>query len=460
MARRTMNRRTAPGTRAADRACRAVGARKARDSESAPGRRILAARSRGGGRWIGRGRCRGMGARALDSADGTPAAATAPGSEDLPVLRRAPGRHRHTRAGPAALRRIRRDARRLDDGARPAAQDWTDAAARHDPGPRRRCARPDVGSVRRAAGRHWRGARAPASRADDHVRFRAVAVHRTPTAATGSASRSAARGASQRCRTSSATTSTPDAAAAICASRPAPTTRRSRCTRSATSAASPSGAAASAGRSSASAARRRPRPRSHATQPVRVQGRHRATSTPRTPRHSTSTSGSAAADATRWLAGGSYLVARRIAMTHRDLGPRAPSRAGAAHRPDEGRGRAAVRRRRVHRAGLRRTDASRRRAADRRPTRTCGSRTPPPTAARGCCAAATTSSTATTTLGRLDAGLFFLAFQRIPARISSRCKRRSRGRRVSEYLKHVGSAMFAIPPGVAQGEFVGQALFA
>jgi deferrochelatase/peroxidase EfeB len=31
---------------------------------------------------------------------------------------------------------------------------------------------------------------------------------------------------------------------------------------------------------------------------------------------------------------------------------------------------------------------------------------------------------------------------------------------MSEYLQHTGSALFAIPPGVAQGQFVGQALFA
>ena len=29
-----------------------------------------------------------------------------------------------------------------------------------------------------------------------------------------------------------------------------------------------------------------------------------------------------------------------------------------------------------------------------------------------------------------------------------------------EYLQHTGSALFAVPPGVRPGEFVGQALFA
>jgi deferrochelatase/peroxidase EfeB len=34
------------------------------------------------------------------------------------------------------------------------------------------------------------------------------------------------------------------------------------------------------------------------------------------------------------------------------------------------------------------------------------------------------------------------------------------GDRLSEYVQHTGSALFAIPPGIAQGEHVGQAPFA
>jgi deferrochelatase/peroxidase EfeB len=30
---------------------------------------------------------------------------------------------------------------------------------------------------------------------------------------------------------------------------------------------------------------------------------------------------------------------------------------------------------------------------------------------------------------------------------------------LSEYIQHTGSALFAVPPGIAQGEHVGQALF-
>ncbi|MBT2497848.1 deferrochelatase/peroxidase EfeB [Agromyces sp. ISL-38] len=62
-------------------------------------------------------------------------------------------------------------------------------------------------------------------------------------------------------------------------------------------------------------------------------------------------------------------------------------------------------------------------------------------------------------LGRLDAGLFFLSFQRSPQQfIDVQTSLAADG--LNEYLKHVGSAIFAVPGGVAEGEFVGQALFA
>ncbi len=63
-------------------------------------------------------------------------------------------------------------------------------------------------------------------------------------------------------------------------------------------------------------------------------------------------------------------------------------------------------------------------------------------------------------IGRIDAGLFFLAYvvdprsHYIPMQttISSRD-------RMQEYLQHTGSALFAIPGGIKDGEHVGQALF-
>ncbi|MCH8626473.1 iron uptake transporter deferrochelatase/peroxidase subunit [Arsenicicoccus piscis] len=63
-------------------------------------------------------------------------------------------------------------------------------------------------------------------------------------------------------------------------------------------------------------------------------------------------------------------------------------------------------------------------------------------------------------LGRLDAGLFFLAYVRDPAKqyIPMQTKM-SRQDGLMEYLQHRASALFAIPPGAAQGEHIGQALF-
>ncbi|MEL4357832.1 MULTISPECIES: iron uptake transporter deferrochelatase/peroxidase subunit [unclassified Luteococcus] len=62
--------------------------------------------------------------------------------------------------------------------------------------------------------------------------------------------------------------------------------------------------------------------------------------------------------------------------------------------------------------------------------------------------------------GRLAAGLFFIAFVTDPRThyIPMQTKM-SRSDLMQEYLQHVGSGLFAVPPGVQAGEFVGQALF-
>ncbi|MGA4544403.1 iron uptake transporter deferrochelatase/peroxidase subunit [Uniformispora flossi] len=64
-------------------------------------------------------------------------------------------------------------------------------------------------------------------------------------------------------------------------------------------------------------------------------------------------------------------------------------------------------------------------------------------------------------LGRLDAGLFFLAYQRDPRRgfIPLQQKLASQDR-LNEYIQHVGSAIFACPPGVRGAEdYWGRGLF-
>jgi deferrochelatase/peroxidase EfeB len=63
-----------------------------------------------------------------------------------------------------------------------------------------------------------------------------------------------------------------------------------------------------------------------------------------------------------------------------------------------------------------------------------------------------------TAVGRLDAGLFFLSFQRSPSQFIS-VQRALGTDRLNEYIRHVGSAIFAVPPGARTGGFVGETLF-
>ncbi|NRQ35670.1 deferrochelatase/peroxidase EfeB [Nonomuraea sp. NN258] len=65
-------------------------------------------------------------------------------------------------------------------------------------------------------------------------------------------------------------------------------------------------------------------------------------------------------------------------------------------------------------------------------------------------------------LGRLDAGLFFIAYQRdprrqfVPVQLSL-----AKSDPLNEYIKHVSSGLFAVPPGVRDaGDYWGRTLFA
>jgi deferrochelatase/peroxidase EfeB len=62
-------------------------------------------------------------------------------------------------------------------------------------------------------------------------------------------------------------------------------------------------------------------------------------------------------------------------------------------------------------------------------------------------------------LGELEAGLFFICFQRDPAKQFVEIQRRlGSSDALNEYIKHVGSAVFAVPPGARRGGYVGEAL--
>lgn len=62
-------------------------------------------------------------------------------------------------------------------------------------------------------------------------------------------------------------------------------------------------------------------------------------------------------------------------------------------------------------------------------------------------------------LGRLDAGLFFMSYQRSPQQFID-IQRSLASDALNEYIKHVGSAIFAVPPGAHDGSYVGAPLFA
>lgn len=66
-----------------------------------------------------------------------------------------------------------------------------------------------------------------------------------------------------------------------------------------------------------------------------------------------------------------------------------------------------------------------------------------------------------TSLGRLDAGLFFLAYVTDPVTHFIPLQNTlARDDLMSEYLQHTGSGIWAIPPGLGEREYVGQRLFA
>jgi len=63
-------------------------------------------------------------------------------------------------------------------------------------------------------------------------------------------------------------------------------------------------------------------------------------------------------------------------------------------------------------------------------------------------------------IGGLEAGLFFIAYVRDPRTHFIPVQRAMAARdALMEYLKFTGQALFAVPPGIKDGEYVGQALF-
>jgi deferrochelatase/peroxidase EfeB len=62
-------------------------------------------------------------------------------------------------------------------------------------------------------------------------------------------------------------------------------------------------------------------------------------------------------------------------------------------------------------------------------------------------------------LGELEAGLFFICFQRDPRKQFVPIQQRlGSNDALNEYIKHVGSAVFAVPPGARKGGYVAETL--
>ena len=134
-------------------------------------------------------------------------------------------------------------------------------------------------------------------------------------------------------------------------------------------------------------------------------------------------------------------------------------RAGADHRPHQGRRRPA-----------RPADGVRRRSTS--PRTTDGEPADPRDVARLPGQPGTNSETAilrrgysfvdgSDGLGRLDAGLFFIAYQRDPETGFVQVQRNLRLDAMNEYIRHTSSALFACPPGVRDADdWWGRTLFA
>ena len=66
----------------------------------------------------------------------------------------------------------------------------------------------------------------------------------------------------------------------------------------------------------------------------------------------------------------------------------------------------------------------------------------------------------TNDIGRMNAGLFFIGFIRDPGKQFVPIQlAMARSDVLMEYLRFTQSSFFAVPPGISEGQFLGQALF-
>ena len=61
--------------------------------------------------------------------------------------------------------------------------------------------------------------------------------------------------------------------------------------------------------------------------------------------------------------------------------------------------------------------------------------------------------------GQLNAGLLFISYQKDPQDFIRLQNRLGANDLLNEYIRHIGSAIFAVPPAPAEGHYIGQSLF-
>ena len=61
--------------------------------------------------------------------------------------------------------------------------------------------------------------------------------------------------------------------------------------------------------------------------------------------------------------------------------------------------------------------------------------------------------------GFLDAGLLFISYQKDPAQFETLQGKLGAADALNEYISHIGSAIFFVPPAPAAGEYIGQGMF-
>ena len=158
-----------------------------------------------------------------------------------------------------------------------------------------------------------------------------------------------------------------------------------------------------------------------------------------------------------WMRGGSYIVTRRIRMLLEVWDRSTLGRPGAHHRAGEGQ-RGAPRRR----EGARRREPRARRDGEPVIPVDAHIRLAAPEKNDGIKLLRRGYSFTDgidPVTNQLDAGLFFIAYQRDPRAGFIPVQERLRTDALNEYIRHNGTATFACPPGVDARGYVGETLF-